>query len=378
MYVKVWDIKTNMKNFKSFLKEQEFFLEELEELNEAKDDASKEGGASNNTKGVLHEILVGYHLQGGRHMENHHLINEYGKRETPQEAHDRLKKQIHPKDYENINAKAKAAAKHIQDHIDKNHPGFEVSHVHHTSKPGDTEKETGVKASQSGKDSDSSDNYITIKHKKTGKVEKIGVSLKVSDKSSKNVPSSSLGMESSGDSSRALFKKHQEEIHKENPELKDIKKEERHKDIKDARKEWAEKNPEKHAKIKEKNKQLLSAVAKAHAEELDNHLKNNNHEHVVEHIRNVLAARKTPAEKAGKAHFIKHTTYVNRSGIQHHISNPGSDYEHILKDHKNITVKSSGGSVHFYYKGVKFASQAHKFDSQSDPLSTLKSAGKAT
>lgn len=366
-----------MKNFKSFIKEQEEYLEELEQLNEAKDDASKEGGASNNTKGVLHEVLVGYHLQGGKHMENHHLINEHGKRETPQEAHDRLKKQIHPKDYEKINAKAESAAKDIKKHVDTEHKGFEVHHVHHTSKPGDTEKETGVKAAQSGKDSDSSDNYVTIKHKKTGEIRKIGVSLKVSDKASKNVPSSSLGMESSGESARTLFKNHQEEIHKDHPELKDIKKEEHHKDIKDARKEWAEKNPEKHAKIKEKNKKLLANVAKSHAEELQNHLNNNNHEHVVEHIRNVLAARKTPAEKAGKAHFIKHTTYVNKSGIQHHIANPGEDHEHILKDHKNIEVKSSGGSVHFYHNGKKFASQAHKFDSQSDPLSTIKSAGKA-
>ena len=374
-----------MKSFKSFLTEQDIFEDLLFEefLTEAKDDPTKEGGASNNTKGVLHELLVGHHMQGGKHMENHHLINEQGKRESPKEAHDRLKSQIHPKDYEKINAKAKSAAKDLHALIKKRHPGFEVSHVHHTSKAGDTEKETGVKASQSGPDSDSSDNYITVKHPKTGEVRKIGASLKVSDNASKNVPSSSLGMESSGSKAKELYKEHQKKVHKLAPGLKDVKKEEHHKDIKDARKEWATKNPELHNKIKSHNKKLLADVAHHHAAELQTSLNNGNHEHVIEHIRNVLAARKTPAEKAGKAHFIKHTTYVTKSGIQHHTANPGEDHEHILKDHKNIKVKAAGGSVHFYHtdpktgEEKKFASQAHKFDSQSDPLSSLKSAGKA-
>ena len=77
-----------MKSFKSFLNEEIYFDDDL---TEAVDDASKEHGVSNNTKGVLHEILTGKHLNNGNHMEKH--VNEHG--ETPVQTHDRLKKAIH-------------------------------------------------------------------------------------------------------------------------------------------------------------------------------------------------------------------------------------------------------------------------------------------
>jgi len=117
---------------------------------------------------------------------------------------------------------------------------------------------------------------------------------------------------------------------------------------------------------------------------LQHKLDTGEHEHVINHIRDVLGSHKTPAEKTGKANFRKHTTFVTSKGIQHHTSHPGEEHEHILKDHKNITVKSSRGSVHFFHTdsktGVtkKFASQSHKFKTQSDPLGTLASSGKAT
>jgi len=348
-----------MRTFRSFLSEQELYEEALVE---GKDDATKEGSVSNNTKGVLHELLVGKHLNGGKHLEKHK--NQEG--ETPQQAHDRLKTQIHPKDYEKIHKNAMSAANHIKAHIESTHKGHAIHAVHWTSKPGDTEKVTGHKASQK---EDSSDVYVTTKHSKTGKETHHGVSLKVSDKSSKNIPASSLGMESGGSKAREHFAAHKKAIIDAHPQLKGKNKEQR--------KEIAKADPKLHADIKERNKSLLHKVALSHAAELQHHLDSGNHEHVVKHIREVLHAHKTPAEAGGHS-FIKHTTYQTSRGVQHHSSRPSEDHEHILKDHKNITVKSSGGSVHFYHNGKKFASQSHKLDSQSDPLSTLKSAGKAT
>lgn len=347
-----------MKSFKSFLNEEIYFEDNL---TEAVDDASKEGGVSNNTKGVLHEILAGKHLNGGKHMEKH--VNEHG--ETPEQTHDRLKKAIHPADYKRIDANAKSAANHIKKHIESTHPGHAIHAVTHTSKPGDTEKVTGHKATQK---EDSSDVYVSTKHPKTGKVTHHGVSLKVSDNSSKNIPSSSLGMESGGSKAKEHFAAHKAAILKAHPQLAGKNKEQR--------KEAAKADPKMHADVKERNKALLHKVAHSHAAELQHHLDTGNHEHVVKHIREVLHAHKTPAEEKGHS-FIKHTTYQTAKGVQHHTSKPSEDHEHILKDHKNLTVKSSGGSVHFYHNGKKFASQAHKFDSQSDPLSSLKSAGKA-
>jgi len=369
-----------MQTFKSFIVE-EILLEELENLlNEAKDDASKVGGASNNTKGVLHELLVGHHLQNGTHMASHHLVDEKtGKKHSPEEAHDILKSRIHPEDYKKINSRAKSAAEHIKHNIIDTK--YEIVHVHHTSKPGDTEKETGIPASQRH---DSSDVYVTTKHKKTGKIKKYGISLKVSDKSSSKVPSSNLGMNSAGEKAHSLFTEHQKKIKAKYPELAHMKanKEAGHETAAESRKDWARKNPEKHNDIKSENRKLLANVAHHHAAELQHHLDSGNHEHVINHIRDVLAAKHTPAEQAGKATFNKHTTYVTAKGTQHSISHPGTAHEHILKDHKNIKVKAIGGSVHFYHThpetGVekKFASQGHKFSSQSDPLSTIVSSGK--
>jgi len=353
-----------MLNFGNFIKE---FLDddalyfELDDLYEAKDDPTKEHGVSNNTKGVLHELLVGKHLTGGDHMEKH--VSENG--ETPTQLHDRLKSNIHPKDYELINQKAKSAAAHIKAHIESSHPGHKLYSVSWTSKPGDTEKVTGYKASQK---EDSSDIYVSTKHPKTGKVVHHGVSLKVSDNSRKNVPSSNLGMKSGGEKAKDYFEAHKREVLKAHPQLADKNS--------DARKEILKSNPSMKADVKEKTRTLLNKVAHSHAAELQRHLDTGNHNHVIHHIREVLHAHKTPAQQGGH-NFFKHTTYVTAKGNQHHASEPGSEYEHILKDHKNISVKSSGTAVHFYHNGKKFASQAHKVNSQSDPLSTLKSAGKA-
>lgn len=357
---------------------------DAEELNEAvkKDNPKVEGQVTNNTRGVLHELLAGKALNNGKHMPDFHLVDEKTKRkETPEQAHDRLKAQIHPNDYAKIKAGADSAAADIRASIAKTHPGHIITSVSHTSKKGDTQKVTGVKATQK---EDSSDIYITTKHPKTGKVVYHGRSLKVSENSSKNVPSSSLGKQSSGAMADTLFKAHQKKIKAMHPELTDIKKEDHHADLPAARKEWAEKNPEKHKQIKTENLKLLRAVAYHHSVELQHKLDSGDHEHVVNHIRDVLHAHTTPAEQAGVGTFRKHTTYKTAKGTQHHESHPGHDYEHILNDHKNITVRASGTGVHFYHTdpktGVekKFATQTHKLDSQSDPLSTLKSAGKAT
>ena len=206
-----------MKSFKSFLNE-EIYFEEF--LLEAKDDATKEGGVSNNTKGVLHELLVGKHLNGGKHMSTH----ENAEGETPEQAHKRLKDSIHPDDYKKIHAKAKSAAEDIKSNFAKTHPGHVIHAVHWTSKAGDTEKVTGVPAKQSGENSDSSDVYFSSHHPSKPKAEvHHGVSLKVSDNSSKNVPSSSLGMESSGSKAKELFKEHQKRVHAIAPGLKDVK-----------------------------------------------------------------------------------------------------------------------------------------------------------
>ena len=317
-----------------------------------------EGDVSSNTKGVVHELLTGYHLNGGKHMTHHEDSNG----DSPEEAHNKLKATMHPDDYKKANDKAKSAAEDIKKKLPAGHA---IQQVHWTSKKGDIHRSTGVHADQK---EDSSDLMIHTRKSSSDKPTYHGVSLKVSDNASKNIPSSSLGIKSSGSKAKEIHEKHKSDILKAYPSLAT-------KNNKEERKAELASNPKMKADIKERNLKTLHSVAKAHADELSHKLSSGNHAEVVNHIREVLHAHKTPLQKAGH-NFMKHTTYQTSKGVQHHTSNPGEEHEHILNDHKNITVKSSGSAVHFYHNGKKFASQAHKFESQSDPLSNLKSAGK--
>ena len=132
--------------------------ENLEELHEATKQTGSptEGKVSSDTKGKMHELLVGYHLLGGKHMEKH--PDKQG--DSPEEAHNRLKKTVHPNDYKKMNDRAKSAAADIKKSVEKN--GHKIHQVHWTSQPNDLLRTTGIKASQK---EDSSDIVITT-HKK--------------------------------------------------------------------------------------------------------------------------------------------------------------------------------------------------------------------
>jgi len=135
--------------------EQDEYVEDLN-LQEAKAKGPEEGKVMANTKGVMHELLVGYHLNGGKHMANH--ANKNG--ESAKQVHDKLKSSIHPNDYKKMHARAKSAANDLRPHFEKN--GHKIHSVHWTSKAGDLESSTGIKASQK---EDPSDIVVTT-HKK--------------------------------------------------------------------------------------------------------------------------------------------------------------------------------------------------------------------
>jgi len=137
---------------------ENYFSDEdgLEELNEEEPKTPVKGKVSSDTKGKMHELLVGYHLLGGKHMEKH--PDKHG--DTPEESHDRLKKTVHPDDYKKMNHRAKSAASHIKKQVEAN--GHKIHQVHWTSQPNDLLRTTGIKATQK---EDSSDIVVTT-HKK--------------------------------------------------------------------------------------------------------------------------------------------------------------------------------------------------------------------
>lgn len=330
---------------------------EVLDLEVLTEEVSPKGKVPNNTKGVMHELLVGYHLNNGQHMDKYK--NEEG--ESPQQAHDRLKKTIHKDDYKKIHDRAKSAAEDIRKQAETR--GHKISAIHWTSKPGDLKKSTGIEASQK---QDASD-IVLHTHHSSDKAKKkprfMGVSLKISDKPDKHVPSSNLGMESLGPKAKKTFDDHRKGILSAHPALQKM-------TNKKQRKAWLGNNEKATQSIKKRNNATLTKVAK----DLSDHLNGAHHTELVSHIRKVVHAHTTPMQDAGHEH-IKHITY-GANTTKHHTVNPGADFEHILKDHKNITVHQGGQAVLFKHKGKTFAKQSIKFDSQSDPLSSIKSAGK--
>jgi hypothetical protein len=135
-------------------------FEEIEDLYgdlyEASSGEPVEGKVSSNAKGKLHELLTGYHLNNKKHMEKH--PDKFG--DSPQEAHDKLKKTVHRNDYKKIDARAKSAANDIRKKVEVN--GHKIHQVHWTSQPNDLLRTTGIKATQK---QDSSDIVVTT-HKK--------------------------------------------------------------------------------------------------------------------------------------------------------------------------------------------------------------------
>lgn len=310
-----------------------------------KKEIPEEDKVSSNTKGVLHELLVGHFLNDGKHMEKHADIDGL----SPEEAHEKLKATISDSAYKRIYARAKAAANDIRKRI-----GNQITRVQWTSKAGDLKRATGIDASQKEDASDIVATDITGKHH--------GISLKVSD-DSPLVPLSNPGMEATAGGQEHLDN-HRKLLLKKYPRLRDKNK--------DGRKAEMTADPQMSSEVKDTNKNFLQGFAQDMARRLSTYSPDD----LVAHIRHhVLHAELTPMQKRGHAH-IRHTTYETpNSGYGFTVANPGEDYEHLLQDKENIGVKHSGTSVIFTHKGVPFARHRLKFESGSDPLSSLKGSG---
>jgi hypothetical protein len=319
--------------------------------------------SSQNTAGVLHELLVGRHLNGGQHMDHH--VNSDGL--TPEQAHDKLKASISSDEYDKINTRAKKAADDIKSIVEQN--GHKIHKIHWTSKPGDIGRSTGIASSQS---EDASDLVVTTKDG-SGKAKHHGISLKVSkNKSSTHIPLSNRGLEATYGGDK-LAQDHKEKIFKAHPELKNLPNDpnEEKNDAASKRKRWAKANPSAASNIKKMNTTALHGIA----QHLADHLNKSGSGAIVDHLRNhILYAKKTPMQEQGHAH-IRHTTYGD--GVTEHYD-PSQHFEHILSQPEHITVERKGTGVVFSHKGVPFARHSLKFNSQSDPVSTIKGVGNTT
>jgi hypothetical protein len=339
-------------------------LEEAAKPKEPKPPKEKE--FTSNDKGVLHELLVGKHLLG-KHMNLHK--DKQG--DSPKQAHDKIKAALFKKhgnhdEYNRLNAKAKSAAEDLRKHAEKG--GHQIHDVHWTSKPGDIEKSTGIKALQK---EDASDVVIHTKHPKTGKKRYIGASLKVTDGKSEHITASNPGMEATY-GAHHIIDKHREELQNAHPQLKGVKSPEK-------RKEMMNSDPKMKADIVKRNRKAVVDVVK----HMHKHLSSVPKSELIHHIKtHVLQANKTPLQHNGHEH-IRHTTYQssNKTGNKtlHSSANPSEHWNHLLDDHENVTVHHDGksGTLKFQHNGKTFAQHRMRVSSSSDPMTSFKGDGKA-
>ena len=357
-----------MRKFTQYLSLQEQVELHEELVLEAKAKKEHGGAGTQNSAGVLHEILVGKHLNGdkgedNRHMAKHPDVN--GK--SPKEVHDEMRSQLTPEHYNAINEKAKHAANDIRKKLGKH---GKISRVQWTSKSGDLHRATGIHATQR---EDASDIVATTTHPKTGKVTHHGISLKVSEgPKSTHVPLANRGAEATlgGDH---IIKAHKERIEAEHPELKNLPHDPDQKDnsAKTKRKRWAKTHPEHAEAIKKKNTETIRKLASHTANSLTQEGGHAIEKHLRDHV---LSAHPTPMEKEGHTH-IRHTTYGN--GDTEHYT-PSTHFDDKLKDHPNLTAHHVGNGIVFHHKGKPFARQTFKTDSNSDPTASFKSIGNTT
>lgn len=333
---------TSVISFKSFLVEDAVAsgINDKRILSEA---------VSANTKGVMHELLVGYHLNGGKHMDKHPNVEGL----SPKEAHDKLKAEMPADEYKKASERAKSAANDIKTQL----RGKGIHSVSWTSKPGDLKRATGIAATQK---EDASDIVVTTNDKThPSGVRHHGISLKITDGKGE-VPVSNPGLESTH-GGKEILDNHRKQILKAHPQLAGM-------TNKDERKKFLKDNPKVDADIKTRNSIVLNKIA----DHLHKKLSSMKPKELVKHIReHVLHAHATPMQEEGHEH-IRHTTYGDGT---HSSLDPSQSHEQILGTPHHITVEKSGASIIFKHKGVAFAKHRMKFTSQSDPMSSIKGSG---
>lgn len=143
-------------------------------INESTLVEARETGKASDTEGKLHELLTGYHLNGGKHMESY---REEGK--TPEAVHDSIKASLPKQSYDRINKHAKEMADKIKDHLKSSGYKGKIHKTVWTSQTKDIEHFTGKKDPNN-----ESDVMIHYKHAKGSSVsgdEHLGFSMKYAD-----------------------------------------------------------------------------------------------------------------------------------------------------------------------------------------------------
>jgi len=297
-----------------------------------------------NTSGVLHELLV------AKHLHNSNIISYNN--EKAEDALERLKNSIDNDIFCQLDEKAFFAATHLKTLL----PGS-ISEVHWTSKPGNIEQATGIISTQSDDPSD----LVLITEQNMNKIY-CGISLKSVTRKKNVVMVSNPGLETTY-GGKKLLEEHRVNILNDYPELETLPNAE-------SRKEYMKQNVNMKNDVRRKNSKLLYDISA----NLYQRLTEMSDIELEQHIRIILAANKTPMQKLGHVH-IQHSTFGLKGNYSYKVSDPGNDFEYLFEKNKTISIENRGTSMVFKCDDIQFAKHRIKFESQSDPLSTIKGSG---
>jgi len=314
-----------MISFKEYVELNEEVLEIVEDLEYLSEQISS------NNKGVLHELLVGKHLNDGKHMSP-----------EAKTAHDAIKSSVTKEEYDNANKLAKGTAEHLTKKFGK------PDSVHWSSKPGDIGRITGKEESQQQNPAD-----IIMKHGKKF----TGISLKVTQKKNGKVPvgnpgakqtDKQLGLDSTKhyDAAREAFvKKNKSLAGKSNAELKTA--------IKADDKLKASATELSNKAIGKIRDEWHGALSKMSQKQLSDHVRNN-----------LLHAHET------KIPLYKTTTGGHGDDHSVNTEHSATSHDHILNSGKITVHKSGNNSIEFRHDSDGKVFLRHRLKPESTPLAT--------
>lgn len=251
--------------------------------------------------------------------------------QTPEAIHDRLKERMTDSDYARVYTDAMESAKRthsaIMDHIKKTHDmdNYEVHDVHWTSQKGDVQRVTGNEEDTNNP----SDLMVTLRHKKTGALHHVGLTLKYGN--SKDTNDGNRGMESLAKDAgispsvlsdhmkgtAALVKKYNITSHTDFKTYRDSD------------------DPERKKIANEIKKQSISDRKKV-AQSLSNGMSKLNDNELREHIRKISAPKT-------KTDLLKVHGLTSGTTTEHNISDPNEAVNHHLGKYSDLHVAEHNG-----------------------------------
>ena len=325
-----------------------------------------------NPAGILHELLVGYYLNGGTGDARAQSNKKYHMKLHPGEGNISpfetfmIKLPIFSDEqYKIIADRAKRTAEAMLKKYEEE--GVIISDVHWTSRPGQTEATTGIKATNKQDDSD----LVVTLVKKGSKIPIFdGVSLKAYEKWKNTINASNNRIEKTENSDK-IVTSYRKKLLALTKGKEGVNQKERKAFFKDS----------KNKKIQEQADALYLVMRKELRNDFIKHLKKMTPEQLSKYVRKALHAEETPSQQQG--HWHHRWEVFGLSGKTKIFgSDPSADMNDILDaiiaHPELVTIEAAGEiGINISYNNHKIVQPTFKIGSKSDYFGSMLTIGMA-